>query len=302
MGAAAQEDLNDVQLFVRVVKAESFTAAAKEQGLPISTVSRRVARLEEKLGTRLLERTTRSLRLSETGRTYFTHAERALEELARGSRQVRERHVVPRGKVRLTCTAALGPAVTRALAPYLVAQPLVTVEIDVTDRRVDLSLRGIDVAVRAGDVGAPDYVARKLVESPRHLFASPAYLARKGRPEEVADLEAHDLVGAGTSGASAVWELWSGERRRRFAFAPRLYVTDFTSAKQAVLAGVGIGLLPSRTCAEHVRSGELVRVLPAVAGPTGAVWLVYRSRRTATAAVRSCAEHLLTTLRFDPNA
>jgi DNA-binding transcriptional LysR family regulator len=299
----AAPDLNDVALFVQVVQAASFSAAAKARGVPVSTVSRRIARLEGSLGTRLLERTTRTLRLTDVGRTYLAHAERALDELTQGSHHVRALQVVPRGRVRITAPVALGPMLMTGLASYMAETPLVSIDMDLTDRRVDLLAEGFDIAVRAGPVDSADFVARKISESTRYLFASKAYLDRHGRPERLADLLSHDLIATHSSTSGAAWELFGGggskrnrndggNRRHRFAFKPRLLVNELLAAKTAALSGIGIALLPSPV----VAGGELERVLPSVTGERGGLWVLYPARRSLTAAVRSCVEHLLVSL------
>jgi DNA-binding transcriptional LysR family regulator len=293
-------DLNDIALFVQVIGAASFSAAATARGVPVSTVSRRIARLEASLGTRLIERTTRKLRLTDVGRAYLAHAERALDELGQGSHHVRALHQVPRGRVRITAPVALGPRVTHALASYLTETPHVSIEIDLTERRVDLLAEGFDIALRAGPVDSADFVGRKIFDSTRGLFASKAYLDRRGRPKRLADLSAHDLIATHSSTSGAVWELFGGgrndkargQRRHRFAFKPRLLVNELFAAKSAALAGAGIVLLPS----PHVDQGELERVLPDVSGESGGLWLLYPARRSLTAAVRSCIKHLLASL------
>jgi DNA-binding transcriptional LysR family regulator len=299
-------DLNDVALFVQVTQAASFSAAAKAHGVPVSTVSRRIARLEASLGTRLLERTTRKFRLTDVGRTYLAHAERALDELAQGSHQVRELHMVPRGRVRITAPVGLGPRLTSALASYMAETPLVSIEIDLTERRVDLLAEGFDIALRGGHVDSADFVARKITDATRHLFASKAYLDRRGRPKRVADLSSHDLIATRSSTSGAVWELFSsggsegnrnggGDRRYRFAFKPRLFVNELSAARNAALSGIGIALLPSPVA----DSGQLEHVLPNMSGEGGGLWVLYPARRSLTAAVRSCVEHLLVSLRVD---
>ncbi|MBX3191831.1 MAG: LysR family transcriptional regulator [Labilithrix sp.] len=291
-------DLNDVALFVQVVRAASFSIAAREHGVPVSTVSRRVARLEARLGTRLLERTTRRLRLTDVGGRYFEHAERALDELTEGNRHVRALHAVPRGRVRITAPVGVGPRLASAIAPYLLATPLVSIEIDLTERRVDILGEGFDIAIRAGALDDGDFVARKLFDATRGLFASKAYLARRGRPKRLADLASHDLVATRASPNGATWDLVvdpddAGRgRRHRFAFKPRLVVNELLAARHAAIAGAGVTLLPTA----QVEPGTLERVLPKIAGEPGGLWLLYPAQRRLTAAARSCIEHLLSTI------
>jgi len=296
----AAPDLNDVALLVRVVQSASFSAAAKERGVPVSTVSRRIARLEARLGARLLERTTRSLRLTDVGRTYFAHAERAIDELWQGSQQVSAVHVVPRGKVRITAPIGMGPTIASALASYLVKTKEVSIELDLTERRVALVAEGFDIALRAGHPDSPDFVAKKIIASTRCLFASKEYLRRRGRPKEVADLASHDLIATRASSSGAVWDLFSGKdrKRHRVSFKPRLFVNELVAARQAVRSGIGIALLPTRDPSPD-EDGALQRVLPNVSGERGGLWLLYPAQRSLTAAVRSCVDHLLANLPAD---
>jgi len=293
--------IDDVALFVHVVQAASFSAVAKERGLPVSTVSRRVARLEATLGTRLLERTTRRLRLTHVGGMYFAHAERAVDELRQGNARVRELEVVPRGRVRITAPVGLGSMLTSALAPFLAATPAVAIELDLTDRRVDLLDEGFDIALRAGPIDTADFVGRKIFESARHLFASKAYLDRRGRPKRLADLSSHDLIATRSSMSGAVWQLYgsgrNGGRGHSFAFKPRLVVNELLTAKHAAISGIGIALLPS----PEVDEGELECVLPKMSGARGGMWLLYPAHRSLTAAVRACVDHLLARLPKAPH-
>ncbi|NVB78827.1 MAG: LysR family transcriptional regulator [Kofleriaceae bacterium] len=282
-------DLNDVALFVDVVRAASFTAAAKQRGVPVSTVSRRIARLEARLDTRLLERTTRRLHLTDVGRTYFEHAARALDELGEGSQHVRAFHAAPHGRVRITAPVGLGPLVTSLLASYLRDAPDVTIELDLAERRVDLIAEGFDIAVRTGPSDSADLVARKIFESARYLFASSAYLARRGRPTRLDDLAAHDLIATQSSASGTSWELFNGKRRHRLAFKPRLVVNELQAARAAALAGIGIALLPTAVTGID----GLVRVLPRISAAAGGLWVLYPSRRALTAAVRTCVDHLV---------
>jgi DNA-binding transcriptional LysR family regulator len=242
--------------------------------------------------------------ITEVGRTYVTHAERALEELTQGSDHLRAIHAVPRGRVRITSPVGISAMLAQSLAAFLVKAPLVSIDLDLTDRRVDLVAEDVDIALRSGPVDTPDFVARKLVDSRRHLFANAAYLDRQGRPKRLADLASHDLVATRSGASGAVWELFDANesdtvrkgkpsRGHRFTFRPRLTVNELMAAKQAAIAGAGISMLPAHECEGNIASGELERVLPGIEGARGGLWLLYRANRSLTAAVRACIEHLL---------
>jgi DNA-binding transcriptional LysR family regulator len=297
VNAKLEPDLNDIALLVRVVQTHSFSAAARERGVPVSTVSRRIARLESSLGTRLLERTTRRLRLTDAGRAYFAHAERAVDDLAQGTDRVRELQKEPRGRVRVTAPIALSAAVASVICSYLARHPGVSIDLELDDRRVDLLAEGFDIAVVPGRVDTGDFVARELWRSSRKLLlASPRYLAARGAPRRVEDLARHDCIATRASDGIATWTLVHASRRRRLTFAPRFYVSEFSAAHRATLAGLGIALLPEVLCARDLAHKRLVRVLDGYEGEAGGVSLLYRARRPLTAAVRTCVDHFLSEL------
>ncbi|AGC42933.1 LysR family transcriptional regulator [Myxococcus stipitatus DSM 14675] len=297
MRAKIDLDLNDVALLVRVVQRRSFSAAARERGVPVSTVSRRIARLESALGLRLLERTTRSLRLTDAGRRYFDHAERAMDDLAQGAGQIRQLQDEPRGRVRIAAPIAFGPAVASAVYLYLARHPSVSVDLEIDGRRPDPD-SGFDIAVvteKPSDTD--DFVAREVRPMTRKLlFASPQYLKAHGTPHGVEELAAHDCIATRATDGHATWTLAQGRTKRRFTFAPRLYVSEFSAAYRAVLAGVGIAMLPESLCAQDVNKRHMARVLDGWEGEAAGVYLLYRAHRSLTAAVRTCIDHLLVEL------
>lgn len=297
MRAKMDLDLNDVALLVRVVQRRSFSAAARERGVPVSTVSRRIARLESALGLRLLERTTRTLRLTDAGRTYFDHAERAMDDLAQGTGQVRELQDAPRGRVRITVPIAFGAAVADAIYGYLAKHPGVSVDLEIDGRRPDPDA-GFDLAiVTETPSDTDDFVAREVRPTTRKLlFASPGYLRQHGRPREIEDLVRHHCIATRAADGHATWTLARGRTKRRFTFAPRLYVSEFSAAYRAVLVGVGIAMLPESLCAQDVVGKHMTRVLQGWEGDAAGVYLLFRARRSLTAAVRTCIDHLLAEL------
>lgn len=297
MDAQINLDLNDVALFVRVVQTHSFSAAARERGVPVSTVSRRISRLESVLGTRLLERTTRRLRLTDAGRAYFAHAERAVDDLSQGNDLVRELQKKPRGRVRVIAPMGLATAVTSVIYKYLAKHPGVSIDLELDERRVDLLAEGFDLAILTGKVDSTDFVARELWQSTRKLlYAGPRYLEARGAPRRLDDLARHDCIATRTTDGMATWTLTYGRRKRRVAFAPRFSVTEFSAAHRAALAGIGIALIPEVLCVEDVAKKRLVRVLDGYEGETGGVHLLYRAHRSLTAAVRTCIDHFLAEL------
>ncbi|MDI1484726.1 LysR family transcriptional regulator [Polyangium sp. y55x31] len=291
-------DLNDVALLVRVVRTQSFSAAARERGVPVSTVSRRIARLESALGTRLLERTTRTLRLTDAGRAYFDHAARAMDDLAQGTGQVRERQAEPRGRVRILAPTTLAAAVANVIYVCLAKHPGLSIDLELDQRPADLVAEGFDIAIVTGKVDdTNEFVAREIWrKTQKLLFASPRYLKAHGVPRRIDDLAQHDCVATRASDGFTTWTLVQGRTKRRFTFAPRFYVSEFAAAHRAVLAGVGIALLPEVHCTEDLAQNRLVRVLAGWEGEAGGVHLLYRAHRSITAAVRTCIDHFLAEL------
>jgi DNA-binding transcriptional LysR family regulator len=291
-------DLNDAALLVRVVRTRSFSAAARERGVPVSTVSRRISRLEAALGARLLQRTTRALQLTDAGRAYFEHAERAMDELAQGAGDIRERQSEPSGRVRIVAPTTLGSAAARVICTYLAAHPRVSVDLELDRRPMDLVTKGFDIAIVTDTIEeTSDFVARELWRKTRKLlFASPSYVKAHGAPSRVADLARHACVATRAADGFATWTLVQGRSKRRVTFAPRFYVSEFTAALRAVLHGVGIALLPEVLCADDVANRRLVRVLDEWQGESGGVQLLYRAHHSLGVAVRSCVEHLLAEL------
>jgi len=239
-------DLNSVHVFARVVELESFTAAAQQLGLPKSSVSRTVTRLEEELGVRLLQRTTRKLHLTEAGQTYFERARVALLSLEEAARAATDLSAEPRGTVRFSAPPDLGTLnladlVTRFVRKY----PRVHVEISLSSRYVDLVAEGFDLALRAGKLSDSSLVARKIGSDSLGIYASASYLRKRGRPKTLADLAQHDCVLFRGSNGKCEWRLSGPQGEKRVTVRGPVNVDEMAFVQQAVNAGLGIALLPS---------------------------------------------------------
>jgi DNA-binding transcriptional LysR family regulator len=256
-------DLNLVQTFARVAEAQSFTGAARALGLPKSSVSRAVSRLEEELGVRLLERTTRRLNLTDEGRTYYESALRGLTELSEGERRVAELQGDPRGLVRLTAPVDLdeGPLVDLVL-DFQKKYPRIHLEVSFSNRLVDLAQEGFDIAIRAGRMQDSSLIARKIGSSDAWLFASPAYLKRRGRPRTPADLAGHDCVLFNPRHERATWPLTGPKGLEPVEVSGIFHTDNLAFVRQLVLGGAGIGLIPSTMGQADLREKRLQRVLP----------------------------------------
>lgn len=255
-------DLNEVMVFVEVVRAGSFTAAGLALEMPKSSVSRKVAQLEDRLGVQLLHRTTRSLRLSDVGEAYYARCLRVVAEAEAAEQLVGDLQAVPCGRLRITAPPALS-ALGSIVAEYLAKYPGVRVELVCTDRVVDLLAEGFDLAIRAGRLEDSALIARKLGTATRVLVATPAYLEGRGVPKQPADLPEHDLIVFSGGREEGVWRLISKRKQVDIQPTPRLVVNDYELVRAAVRSGLGIALLPGYLSREDLEDGALVRVLPA---------------------------------------
>ncbi|MDC0744936.1 LysR family transcriptional regulator [Polyangium mundeleinium] len=259
-------DLNQILVFVRVVQAGSFSAAARHLGLPKSTVSRKISELEERMGARLLQRTTRKLSLTDAGRIYYERTAAILGEIEEAEQAVGRLQAAPRGLLRVTVPLGfdmLGPIV----AEFLERHPDVQIQMVCTDRRVDLVEERFDMAIRAGPLQDSMLVARHLGTAKTALVAAPSYCKRHGIPQTPADLQKHSCVAFGVNATPNVWIFESGGKRTEVRITPRLTVNDQELIREAVLAGVGIAWLPEHLYTDGLRKGHLRRLLPEWGAP-----------------------------------
>lgn len=290
-GLSSLRDLNDLEVFARVVEQNGFTRAAKELAVPPSTVSRRLARLEEALGVRLLQRTTRKIHLTDAGRIYFERVSHALREIETAEILLRNVQGTPRGRVRVSTFSE--PFLEAAFFEFLEKYPEVTLELDKAHRRVDLIAEGFDLAIRAGSLSDSSLIAHKLIPTGMQCVAAPGYLEKHGTPETVSELTRHACVIVGTAIAGAAWTFEGPNGPERVTVSGRLAVNNMTTAIQAVERGLGIGMLPAHLITPYLASGRLVEVLRGRASSPSAIWLVYPSRALRPPAVSALVEHLV---------
>ncbi|MEO6603512.1 MAG: LysR family transcriptional regulator [Polyangiaceae bacterium] len=293
-------DLNDVTVFARVVELESFTAAAKQLGLPKSSVSRTVTRLEEELGVRLLQRTTRTLHLTEAGQAYYDRARVALGSLEEAALAASNLSVDPRGIVRMTAPGDLGiinlPGI---VARFVSKYPLVHVEVSLSARRVDLVAEGFDLAVRAGKLQDSSLVARKIGSDSLGIFASAAYLRKRGRPKSLAELAHHECVLFRGINGKAEWRLTGPKGEESVAVHGPISSDEMGFVQQAVAAGAGVGLLPRiavRLAAMGSAQAGNVQLLPEYSLGGGDLSVVTPSMRFLPASVTVFRDFLVAEL------
>ncbi|TSC19846.1 LysR family transcriptional regulator [Corallococcus sp. Z5C101001] len=284
--------LDDMLLFTEVVTTGSITSAGERLGLRKSTVSRRLAALEERLGTRLLERNTRRLRLTEAGREYHAHCARIVAEAREVNAALSEARGTARGTLRIATLSLLGELLTPVIAELLLHQPRLRVELSLAQTHVDLVAEEYDLALRTGPLADSSLVARKLGRVRTGCYASPTYLSRHGTPRSPDELRAHECVLLAEPGTDEVWFFGEGKGARTVPVTGRLRVPSVRAGQAAARAGLGIVRLPASLVAEDVRTGLLVPVLVSDTPPGLPIFAVYPSSRQLPVKVRAFLELL----------
>lgn len=277
---------SQMQVFLKVVETGSFTAAAEELGLTKSSTSRQVTALEKRLGVRLLQRSTRSLRLTNAGEVYFERARTALADLMDLESLVTGFGSEPVGRLRITCPGSFASCNSELFGCFARDNPKVSLQIVETDRFTDLIGEGFDFAFRGGKTPDPSLVGESLVCFETGLYASSDYVERCGQPEGIGSLAAHELVLLATSSRRS-WNLKRGGHNVEVEAVGRLAVNNLRAMLNLVRRGLGIGLLPNSGEAQ-----DLVRVLPEWKGEAAEIWLVYPSKRQMASATQAFIDHV----------
>jgi DNA-binding transcriptional LysR family regulator len=284
-------DLNDIVVFARVIEAGSFTAAARLLGMPKTTVSRRIAALEREVGVRLIQRTTRSLNVTDAGRLYYEQSSQALRTIEDANQLLAEARAEPSGTIRISAPVGFGAHfLTATVCDFLAAHPKTRVELRLTDDMLNLVENGIDLAFRTGTLPDSTLIARKLGAAYRTLCASPDYLARRGTPVVPADLAHHDCVIAGQSAVSANWVLDGPHGEETVAVSGRFAANEMQAVVAAAIAGYGIAQLPHTLVEASIREGRLRRVLDDYTTPVGGLHVVYPSSQHLSPLVKAFIE------------
>jgi DNA-binding transcriptional LysR family regulator len=282
-------DPGDLLLFARIVECGSFSLAAERVQLPKSTVSRRITMLEGKLGERLLQRTTRKLVLTEFGASLLEHAQKVADETEAAGALAQHRQVAPSGLLRVSMPADFANvAVGAVLAQFMDRYPAISLELDLSPRRVDLVAEGFDVAIRMGTL--PDdasLAARRITFSSWALYASPRYTNLRGLPEHPDDLYKHDLLSLPPRVNGLIrWNLTRGKTEWARDLPVRLLANSPELLVRMAATGIGIGSSTEAVARPYLQRGELVRVLPEWSFPQVTGWAVFPGRRLMPAKTR----------------
>lgn len=278
-----------VVIFTRVAETGSFTAAARAMGVPLATVSKRVAELEEHLGVRLIARTTRRSSLTEPGKRFLIHGRLIVDALQRATDEAAHAVAEPSGRLRLTMSSVLVEAgLGRIVARFVAANPKLRCEIDVSDRYVDLVAEGYDLAVRVGKLKDSSLIRRKIGSTEASMFAAPSLIAAHGMPSRPGELAGCPLIGEQIAPSeSQTWALHHDAHKPvKIEFKPRMSANSVRAIAEAIEAGLGIGRLPTFVGRRMVAEGTAIHVLPGWAGPSLDISLVHAANRGMLPGVR----------------
>ena len=275
--------------FVAVAECGQFTAAAERLGLSSSQVSRQVARLEERLQTRLFYRSTRRVALTEAGQTFLQHCQRLQDAREEALRAIGDLGGEPKGLLRMTCAVAYGERfIVPLVTDFMTRHPQLKVEIELSNRTLDMVQEGLDLAIRLGRLQDSRLVATRLAPRQMYLCAAPDYLQRYGRPHSLSELSGHNCL----IGSSDVWTFQLNERESAQRVQGNWRCNSGQSVLEAALRGLGLCQLPDYYVLEHLRSGALVSLLANQQPPNTAVWALYPQQRHLSPKVRQLVNFL----------
>jgi DNA-binding transcriptional LysR family regulator len=285
--------IDDIAAFVAVAEAKSFSEAARRSRQPKSTLSHRMTQLEERLGVRLLQRTTRAVRLTEAGQAFYERCARIVGEIKEAELLAQQQQHAPTGTLKVVTAIEFGMlALGRLIGEFVCRYPAVKVDIELTSRHVDLIEEGFDLAIRIGDLADSSMISRKLFSVARGLYASPRYLEQRGRPSVPADLKQHAFLRFVSPLAPPRFDLHRRGVRATVTTEPVVISNNLTVLRDAAMAGAGIAMLPMFLCHDAVARGELVRVLDEWQLEAVAVSAVYPSKRLLSRKAHAFVEFL----------
>lgn len=293
-------DLNDYAYFAEVVAHGGFAAAGRALREPKSKLSRRVAGLEERLGLRLIERSSRRFRVTDTGQAFYERCRAILAEAEQAEALVLQAQAEPHGRIRFSCPTGMLEPIAGLIASFLARYPKVRLQLVATDRPVDLIAERVDLALRVRATLTSDaaLTMRSLGKSTRIVVASPQLANRIGTLEQLGQVAA---LATSDSADDLEWHLETEAGRTHvLRVQPRLGCEDMAAVRSAAIAGLGAAILPDHVCFEALRAGSLVRVLPEWRGVQGMVHLVFTTRRGLPPAVRALIDHLAAGFPRDP--
>ncbi len=293
-------DLNQMLIFAKVSELRSFTKAGKELGIEKSNVSAKISKLENRLGVRLLNRTTRSVTMTEAGEGYYRFCEDILKRVKEADAYAESLNSEPRGTLKVTAAVDVGQMITKSLLkPFLEQYSQIKVDLLLTNRKVDLIREQFDVAIRVGDLLQFDssYIARQIIRTNSGLYASPEFIAKNGTPGSIDELAQYIMIGFASEEVfeeRVSMKIKIGKRSVQFTPQHRLKVNDMTTYLESALLGFGIAILPSKFIQHHINSELLVPILPELEFPEVGLYALYPSRHLKSVKLKVFLEYLNT--------
>jgi DNA-binding transcriptional LysR family regulator len=292
-------NLNDLSLFIRVVETGSFTAAADSLNVQKSTISRRIAQLEDTLGIRLIQRTTRKLKLTPEGEELFNRAQPLVDDLEAVQDDISASKTELRGRLRLTMPTEIGVfMMNEVITSFMQTYPKLEVDVELSTRTVDLIEEGVDLALRLGPLPNSSLIARHIAGLHRGLFATPEYLEQHGMPKTPDDLAHHQCISLLKPFDHLRFTNWNDNEP--VTMGGRLRTNSMSFVREMILQGMGIGRLPEVFCGELVKTGRIVRVLDEFTLDPLEINALYASRRNLNPRVRAFLDHMSERLRDHP--
>ncbi|SFO16273.1 transcriptional regulator, LysR family [Candidatus Pantoea varia] len=270
--------LNDIALFVEVVKARSFRGAAEALGMPNSTLSRRISQLEKAIGLRLMHRTTRKMELTEAGLIYYDRCRRIVDEARLAHEQLGQMLLQPGGQLRVSLSVDFASVfLAPVIADFCARYPDISFDFDYTPRHVDLVSEPFDVAIRLGEPADSGLIARKIARLHRYLFASPEYIRNRGEPAHPDELLLHECLPMSTDNTPH-WALFRGQECVNVPLQGKFLMNSVGMIKRFATLNLGVGLLSAELVREEVNKGELVQILPEWQASAVSVYAITETR------------------------
>lgn len=287
-------NLDGIDIFVRVVQAGSFTAAAKQLNMPVTTISGKVAQLEKRLGVTLIQRTTRKMNITDAGERFYNRCKIALEEIFAGQEELETGKKEPEGTLKITAAVDVGHSLLPPIIQsYMKAYPKMKVELAITNRMVDLLSENIDIALRIGTLKDSTFIARKFIETNGSLWASSAFVKKYGAPKDVKELKKLPHINFAGNGDKLQLNHLTKKISTTIETNARLTSDDMETIKHLILLGEGIGICPDFLCQSEEKSGKMIRVLPEWSWNTIEIHFVFPAQKYVPPKIHSFIDFAL---------
>jgi len=295
---AKTTDLNDMMLFIAVIDAGSFTLAADWLNIPKANLSRKISRLEQRLGVTLLERTTRSQHITEAGKRYLTHCRRVHQEVDLAEASISQLLNEVEGQLRIGASVGMGHEVLKpVLGQFMLQYPAINLQLNLLNRHVDLIEEGFDLVIRIGELKDSRLIAKHLGKISRTIYASPEYIKRHGDIQRIEQINQADFLLMSSIQNSGRLLLESGEEQHELKLTPKMQVDDFGILKQMAIEAVGVAIIPDYMCQQQLANGQLIQVLPSWGMPDVDVYALYPKHRLNIPKVKAFMDFIQTVFK-----